>query len=42
MDLWRGCVAFPVVNGRFGDADLLRNLLLEQSEIESPLSDMVT
>ncbi len=30
-------IALPVVNSRFRDANLLRNLLLKQSPVESPL-----
>ena len=36
-----GCVAFPVRNGGFVDADLVGNLLLEEVEVETPGADVV-
>jgi len=37
-----GFVAFPVRDGRCTDPDLLANLLLEKSKIDSAGADMVT
>jgi len=42
VNLWRGCVAFPVVNSRFGYADLSCNISLIKSQIKAFLSDVVT
>lgn len=41
-DLGRGCVAFPVGNREFMDADLLGNLRLEEAKVKSADSDMVS
>ncbi|MBM2805224.1 MAG: hypothetical protein HW419_3117 [Deltaproteobacteria bacterium] len=41
MDLRRVCVAFPVVDGRLGHANLYGNISLKKSQIEPFLSDMI-
>jgi len=41
MDMGGGCVAFPIVDGGLDDPYLFCYLLLEQSEVEPALPDMV-
>lgn len=36
-----GCVAFPVMNSRLVDADYNRHFPLGQSEVQSPLADVI-
>jgi len=41
VNLRGGCVAFPVGNCLFVDADLGGNLLLEEFEVQPPSADMI-
>jgi hypothetical protein len=40
-DGWHGCVAFPVANRSFVNANLVRNLLLEEFEVQTARANVV-